>query len=56
MVQYENWTYRKAIMRYLGLDCGSYRAPYAPITEEEYNSFADELDTLDVLKRDDACL
>jgi len=51
MVQYENWSYRKAIMRYIGFDCGACRAPYAPLTESEYESFGKQLDSIDVLKR-----
>ena len=54
MVQYENWTYRKAIMRYIGLDCGSYRAPYSPISDHEFDTFTLELDKLNVLKRNEA--
>ncbi|MEM7454111.1 MAG: dihydrodipicolinate synthase family protein [Planctomycetota bacterium] len=54
MVQYENWSYRKAIMRYIGLDCGWCRAPYAPLSEFEYEDFANQLDQLAVLTRDDA--
>ena len=54
MIQYENWTYRKAIMRYIGLDCGSFRAPYGPITEQEYEDFAVQLDRLGVLQRNQA--
>ncbi len=52
MIQYENWTYRKSIMRYIGLDCGPYRAPYGPISEQEYEAFATQLDQLGVLQRD----
>lgn len=54
MVQYENWSYRKAIMRYIGLDCGACRAPYEPITEDEYEAFALKLDQLAVLNRNEA--
>lgn len=54
MVQYENWSYRKAIMRYIGLDCGACRAPYAPLSEREYEAFAMKLEELDVLKRGEA--
>ena len=49
MVQYENWSYRKAIMKYIGYDCGACRAPYAPLSDEEYNAFAARLDQLNVL-------
>ena len=53
MIQYENWSYRKAIMRYIGYDCGACRAPYAPISENEYQQFAEKLDALGVLQRND---
>jgi N-acetylneuraminate lyase len=51
MASYENWSYRKAIMRYIGFDCGSCRPPYAPLSEQEYDHFARKLDELNVLKR-----
>ena len=54
MLEYENWSYRKAIMKYVGLDCGSYRPPYEPISEAEYRQFARRLDELGVLERADA--
>lgn len=53
MIEYENWSYRKAIMRYIGFDCGPYRAPYAPISESEYDAYAQRLDELGVLKRNE---
>lgn len=51
MVSYENWSYRKAVMKYIGFDCGPARAPYAALTEQEYESFAAKLDELGVLQR-----
>jgi N-acetylneuraminate lyase len=50
MIQYENWSYRKAIMRYIGYDCGPCRPPYAPLSENAYADFAKKLDALNVLK------
>ena len=50
MVSHENWSYRKAIMRFIGFDCGAARAPYAPLTDLEYQTFAEELSRLDVLR------
>ena len=50
MLEYENWTYRKAIMRYVGFDCGPCRPPYSPISESEYEVFAKRLDELNVLE------
>ena len=52
MVRFENWSYRKAIMKYIGLDCGWARAPYAPLTDEQYADYASSLDDLNVLQRD----
>jgi hypothetical protein len=51
MVQSENRSYHKAIMKYIGLDCGWARAPYAPLTDQQYLSFAKQLDELNVLQR-----
>lgn len=53
-VRFENWTYRKAFMRYIGLDCGSCRQPFGPISQDQYESFAKGLDALQVLERDSA--
>ena len=50
MVAYENWSYRKAIMKYIGFDCGPARLPYAPLTDAEYQAFAAQLAELDVIK------
>jgi N-acetylneuraminate lyase len=49
----ENRSYQKALMRYIGLDCGYFRPPFAPLTENEYQTFATKLESLDVLKRAD---
>lgn len=43
MIESENWSYRKAFMRYIGLDCGAFRYPYAPLSEDEYLAFAARL-------------
>lgn len=51
---FENWSYRKAFMRYIGLDCGPCRPPYQPLDENEYLSFAEGLEGLGVLARDQA--
>jgi N-acetylneuraminate lyase len=51
MTQHENWSYRKAIMRYIGFDCGACRAPFAPLSQGEYNQFASQLDEINVIKR-----
>lgn len=54
MVVSENWSYRKAIMKYIGLDCGWCRAPYGPLSDQEYEAYAAKLDQLNVLQRNHA--
>ncbi len=49
IVSFENWSYRKAVMKYIGLDCGPCRAPYAPLTDSEYGELAGRLEQLGVL-------
>ena len=40
------------MMRYIGLDCGAYRYPYAPLTEEQYRAFAVRFAALGIVERD----
>ena len=54
MIRYENWSFRKAIMKYIGFDCGAARAPYGPLTDADYASYAELLDALGVLKRSES--
>jgi len=49
----ENRSYQKSVMRYIGYDCGYFRSPYAPLTEDEYQVFAAKLDAIGLLKRND---
>lgn len=51
MIEDENWSTRKAMMRYIGLDCGAYRYPYAPLTEEQYQAFAARFAALGIVER-----
>ena len=51
MIESENWSYRKAMMKYIGLDCGPYRYPYAPLTDAEYAAFARRIDALGILTK-----
>jgi N-acetylneuraminate lyase len=54
MIEDENWSYRKAFMRYIGLDCGAYRYPYAPLSEEQYQAFAKRIAALKIVKKNAA--
>lgn len=42
-------SYFKAVMRYIGFDCGSAKMPFMQLTENEYNDFAKELEQFDEL-------
>ena len=56
MVSHENWSYRKAIMKYIGFDCGSARAPYSALADAEYEAYSAQLDEIGVLqKRQSIC-
>lgn len=37
---YPKHSLRKAVMRYIGMDCGQFRPPHEPYTEDEYRSFS----------------
>jgi len=50
MLKYNNMSYAKAMMRFIGLDCGLCRAPFPPVTEEQYARLAEELREQGVLK------
>lgn len=43
-------SYTKAIMRYIGFDCGNCRLPHKQLTQEEYAAFAKRLENLAVLE------
>ena len=36
MLSYDNWSSRKAMMRFVGIDCGPCRSPFTPITAAQY--------------------
>ena len=50
MVESENWSYRKAMMKYIGLDCGWCRYPFAPLSDAEYDAYAKRIEALGILK------
>ncbi len=51
MLSYGDRSYQKAIMRYIGFDCGNFRKPFKELTEKEYSDFAKKMDKLGVLDR-----
>lgn len=54
LLEPENWTYRKAMMRFIGIDCGPYRMPFGPITEEEYAAWARRIAALGFIRENQA--
>ncbi len=54
MVESENWSFRKAMVRYLGLDVGAARPPYAPLSEEAYAAFAERIRKQGIVRENDA--
>lgn len=49
-----NLSFRKGMMRYIGLDCGSFRAPDAALTEAEYAELEQAADQFGLVKRNAA--
>ena len=54
MIKYGNMSFAKAMMRFIGLDCGSCRGPIPPLTEEQYALFAEELREQGILEEESA--
>ncbi len=52
MLKHNNLSYAKAMMRFIGLDCGCCRGPFSPLTEDQYAQLADELREQGILKED----
>ena len=50
MIESDNWSYRKAMMKFIGLDCGPFRKPFEPLTPREYNAYAKRFAKLGVVK------
>jgi N-acetylneuraminate lyase len=50
MLKYGNMSYSKAMLRFMGFNCGTCRGPFPPLTEEQYGRFAEELRAQGILK------
>ncbi len=46
MDSYENFSYRKAMLLYVGFDCGPFRKPFRPLSDDEYAELSEELAAL----------
>lgn len=54
MIESDNWSYRKAMMKFIGLDCGWFRRPFEPLTAAQYRAYARRFAALGVVKANQA--
>ena len=54
MIESDNWSYRKAMMKFIGIDCGPYRPPFEPLTAKQYASYARRFEALGIVRRNQA--
>ena len=54
MIESDNWSYRKAMMKFIGLDCGPYRKPFEPLTKAQENAYFKRFAALGIAKRGQA--
>ena len=54
MIESDNWSYRKAMMKFVGIDCGPYRPPFEPLTAKQYAAYAKRFAALGIAKRGQA--
>lgn len=54
MIESDNWSYRKAMMKFIGLDCGWCRRPFEPLTDAQYGDYARRFAALGIVERNAA--
>lgn len=54
MIESDNWSYRKAMMKFIGLDCGWFRRPFEPLTAAQYRAYARRFAALGVVRENQA--
>ena len=54
MIESDNWSYRKAMMKFIGIDCGPYPAPFEKLTPAQERSYFARFARLGVVKRNQA--
>lgn len=54
MIESDNWSYRKAMMKYIGIDCGPYRAPFEKLATAKESAFLKRFAALGVAERNQA--
>ena len=50
MIESDNWSYRKAMMKFIGFDCGPFRKPFEPLTVAQYKAYAKRFAKLGIVK------
>ena len=51
MIESDNWSYRKAMMKFIGIDCGWFRKPFEPLTPKQYKAYAKRFAALGIAKQ-----
>ena len=54
MIESDNWSYRKAMMKFIGIDCGWFRKPFEPLTAAQYKAYAKRFAALGIAKEKSA--
>jgi len=54
MIESDNWSYRKAMMKFIGLDCGWFRRPFEPLSAAQYRAYARRFAALGVVRENQA--
>ncbi|MCQ2390627.1 MAG: dihydrodipicolinate synthase family protein [Kiritimatiellae bacterium] len=54
MIESDNWSYRKAMMKFVGIDCGPYRAPFEKLTAAQEKAYLKRFAALGIVKKGQA--
>ena len=54
MIESDNWSYRKAMMKFIGLDCGWFRKPFEPLSAAQYRAYAKRFAALGIARKGQA--
>ena len=50
MIESDNWSYRKAMMKLVGIDVGPYRGPFEKLTPAQEKAFLKRVAALGIIK------
>jgi len=54
MIESDNWSYRKAMMKFIGIDCGWFRSPFEPLTSRQYSAYVRRFAAMGIAKKGQA--